>query len=59
VSELDVAALLEQKENLGLRLLSAEGALPKSWTVVAGEYARAGRIDQADEILNVAVHGKV
>ncbi|KAH8080146.1 Pol II transcription elongation factor [Filobasidium floriforme] len=54
--DLDVNQLLSSTENIGLRVLTSLKAQPKSWMLIAGEYARAGRIDTADELLAFAIN---
>jgi len=56
--DLDVNQLLSSTENIGLRVLTSLKAQPKSWMLIAGEYARAGRIDTADELLSFAINGE-
>lgn len=56
--DLDVNQLLSSTENIGLRVLTSLKAQPKSWMLIAGEYARAGRIDTADELLAFAINGE-
>jgi hypothetical protein len=49
---------MSSTENIGLRVLTSLKAQPKSWMLIAGEYARAGRIDTADELLAFAINGE-